>query len=148
MKSNRRNFLKVSGLTGLSLLSSKFLSGCKSEGAVADQSDLDSIREQAVEQHRQRFNMCGYAAPKIETVRTGHIGLGSRGPGHASNVGLLEGVEVKALCDIIPEQVERTKKRIESLGFKPDVYAGDEEAWKKMKTGMETSGRWSTLFYD
>jgi len=132
MKSNRRNFLKLSGLAGFSLLSAKVLPGCKSETAVKEPSNLDGIRELAVKKHRQRFNMCGFAAPKIETVRTGHIGLGSRGPGHASNVGLLEGVEVKALCDIVPEQVERTKSRMEGLGFKPEVYTDDAEAWKKL----------------
>jgi len=45
---------------------------------------------------------------------------------------LLEGVDIRALCDIVPEEVEKTRKRIESTGFKPALYSGDAEAWKKL----------------
>ena len=34
--------------------------------------------------HKQQFNMAGYAAPKLSTVRVGIIGMGNRGPGHMS----------------------------------------------------------------
>jgi ferredoxin--NADP+ reductase len=71
-----------------------------------------------------------------------------------------------------PEQVEQTlkdhQKEVWELINDPKTYvyvagltrleerldgimadlAGSEEAWKKMKTGMEASGRWATLFYD
>jgi hypothetical protein len=35
----------------------------------------------------KHFNMCGYGAPKLETVRIGFIGLGNRGPGAAIRTG-------------------------------------------------------------
>ena len=132
MKSNRRNFLKLSGLAGVGLVGANILPECAPALEKNAVSNLDQIREQAIKQHKQKFNMSGYAAPKLETIRVGFIGLGSRGPGHVSNMGLLEGVEIKALCDIVPEEVDKTKKRIEGLGFKPDIYTGDAEAWKKM----------------
>ena len=45
---------------------------------------------------------------------------------------LLEGVDIKALCDIVPEEAEKVRKRIEFAGFNPTLYSGDSEAWKKL----------------
>ena len=128
---NRRTFMGASGagIAGAGLAGSKLLAG--STGAE-EESVLGNIREQALKQHNQRFNMSGYRAPKLETVRVGFIGLGSRGPGHASNMSLLEGVEVKALCDLVPEEAEKVRKRIEFAGFNPTLYTGDAEAWKQL----------------
>jgi hypothetical protein len=132
MKSNRRNFLKLSGLAGVGLVGANILPACATAPEKKIVSNLDQIREQAVRKHSQKFNMSGYAAPKLETVRIGFIGLGSRGPGHVLNMSLLEGVEISALCDLVPEEVDKVKKRIEGMGFKPGIYTGDAEAWKKM----------------
>lgn len=128
---DRRSFFAVSGagIAGVGLADSRTASG---NASIRVQSALNNIREAAVERHTQKFNMCGYRAPKMETVRVGFIGLGSRGPGHAVNMSLLEGVEIKALCDLLPEEVERVRKRIEFAGFSPTPYSGDAEAWKKL----------------
>ena len=75
--------------------------------------------------------MCGYTSPKLDTVRVGFIGLGNRVPGHLYYISLLEGVEIKALCDIRPEKVGEAKKSIENYGFSPEIYTSDNEAWKK-----------------
>jgi hypothetical protein len=48
------------------------------------------------------------------------------------NVSFLEGTEIKALCDIIPEKVDKAKKKLENSGFNPQIYTGDKDAWKKM----------------
>jgi hypothetical protein len=120
MKSNRRDFLKVSSLTGLGLAGGSLLQTFGIEPEIW------------VKQGEQDFNMSGYSAPPLDKVRIGFIGLGNRGPGHVSTMSLLEGVEIKALCDLLPEEVEKTRKRIESYGFKPDLYSGNPDAWKKM----------------
>jgi hypothetical protein len=132
MKSNRRNFIKLSGLAGASLISSNILPSCAPKPEKSSVSNLDQIKAQAIKQRSQEFNMSGYAAPKIENIRVGFIGLGSRGPEHVSNVSLLEGVEIKALCDIVPEKVDRIKKMVVGFGFTPDIYTSEAEAWKKM----------------
>jgi hypothetical protein len=132
MKSNRRNFIKLSGLAGVSLVSSGILPACAPAPEKNTVSNLDQIKEQTLIQRNQKFNMSGYAAPKIETVRVGFIGLGSRGPDHLSNVSLLEGIEIKALCDIVPEKAAKAKKSIEASGFNPEIYTGETDAWKKM----------------
>jgi predicted dehydrogenase len=125
MKNNRREFLKRTGLAGIGLVGTGMI---QSFGVDTKKKQADKTSKN----RKQLFNMCGYAAPKIDTVRVGFIGLGSRGPGHVMNMSLLEGVEIKGLCDLLPEEVEKVRKRIEYTGFKPALYSGDENAWKKL----------------
>ena len=107
MKNNRRNFLKQTGLAGIGVASSGILGGFTKE--PYEKIERPNFNNSGI----QQFNMCGYAAPKMETVRVGFIGLGARGPGHVLNLTKLEGVEVVGLCDIIPESVLKVKKSIE-----------------------------------
>ncbi len=131
MKSNRRNFLKLSGLAGVGLVGANILPSCIQTIEKGTVSYLDNIRKLSIKQRDQIFNMSGYAAPKMDIVRTGHIGLG-RGLTHLTGVSLLEGVEIKALCDLIPEKIEKAKERIAGSGFSPDIYSDDAEGWRKM----------------
>jgi hypothetical protein len=132
MKNNRRNFLKLTGLAGLSVVGGSFLKGLAAESEQLNISNNKNLPEQAAKQRTQQFNMSGYAAPKLDTVRVGFIGLGSRGPGHVLNMSLLEGVDIKALCDIVPAEAEKVRKQIEFADFNPTVYTGDAEVWKKL----------------
>jgi predicted dehydrogenase len=126
-KNNRREFIKLTGLAGISLAGAGILPACNS-----NENKGGSATGRNETQRKQLFNMSGYSAPPFETVRVGFIGLGKRGPGHVVNMSLLEGVEIKALCDIVPEEVEKVRKRIEFAGFSPALYSGDADAWKKM----------------
>jgi len=129
MKSTRRNFLKLTGLTGIGLAGGSVL---KAFGSNPDLSanTLDASLPGVA--RPQKLNMCGYAAPKLDKVRIGFIGLGNRGPGHVSSMSLLEGVDIRAHCDLVPAEVDKTMKRIAKTGFKPELYSGDPEAWKRM----------------
>ncbi len=80
----------------------------------------------------QHFNMCGYAAPKLSTVRTGFIGLGGRGPRHLRNMCKLEGVEIKGLCDIRPDSAGKAQKIAKDAGHNPEVFTGSAAAWKEL----------------
>jgi len=82
MKSNRRNFLKISGLAGIGLASTNILDGQEALAATP--------AGHTVLQGGKHFNMSGYAAPKIETVRIGFIGLGNRGPGAVSRMSKID----------------------------------------------------------
>jgi predicted dehydrogenase len=128
MKNNRRDFLKLSGLTGLSVVGGGVLKAFANDGNHDPHVPGQSARNTAT----QRFNMSGYAAPRLETVRAGFIGLGQRGPSHMMNLTKIEGTQIKAVCDVRPEYADRAKKRVEPLGHKPEVYTGDSEAWKKL----------------
>jgi predicted dehydrogenase len=121
MNSNRRNFLKLSGLTGIGLATGE-LAHAESANLVSNGHGLD----------KQRFNMSGYAAPKLETVRIGFIGLGNRGPGAVGRMKHIEGVNIVGLCDIRPEKAEAAKKSLDGSIHKPQVYTGSADAWKTM----------------
>lgn len=75
MKSNRRNFLKLSGLAGIGLAGADII------GSNAAILDGPNTKYPLSNQDGDHFNMSGFAAPKLETVRIGFIGLGNRGPG-------------------------------------------------------------------
>lgn len=80
----------------------------------------------------QHFNMCGYAAPKLDKVRIGFIGLGNRGPGAVKRMSNIEGVEIKALCDKSPDRVDAAQKILEKAALpKATAYHGND-GWKAM----------------
>lgn len=121
MDTSRREFLKISGLTGMGLASTSVLKG------YTPTKEADRIKTGLL-----RFNMCGYAAPKIETVRIGFIGLGNRGPQAVERMSHIEGTDIKALCDIRPEMANAVKKKLEGSKHHPDVHTGNVDEWKKM----------------
>ncbi|MFT3747667.1 MAG: Gfo/Idh/MocA family oxidoreductase [Agriterribacter sp.] len=78
------------------------------------------------------FNMSGYAAPKIDKVRIGFVGLGNRGPGAVNRISFIDGVEIKALCDKRPERIEVGQKILADKGLaKAKEYTG-EDGWRAM----------------
>lgn len=109
MKSNRRNFFKVAGIATAGIFSGN-LTSFGSNNTGKPPSTFGSIPGVANGIHSQVFNMSGFAAPKIETVRIGIIGLGMRGPGAVERMSNIEGVEIRALCDIRPERVANARK--------------------------------------
>jgi len=132
MKSNRRKFLKLTGLAGLDVAASGLLKGNVPKRVDISKPGLDNLRQQVMNKHTRQFNMSGYAAPKLEKVRVGFIGLGNRGPEHLMNLSLLEGIEIKALCDIRPDKVNAAKKILENSEHEPDIYTDDKDAWMKL----------------
>jgi predicted dehydrogenase len=120
----RREFLKSTGLAGLGL----FGAG----SVLAGELNTLPLEANYGASRVQSFNMCGFAAPKIETVRVGIVGLGQRGPGAVSRLSKIEGVEIKALCDLRPEMAEKAKKSLDGTTHKPELYSGSVYAWKKM----------------
>lgn len=123
MSTKRRDFLKLTGLSGLGLVGSSLI-GCGTTAGKLSASPLATSK--------QRFNMSGYAAPKIDTVRVGFIGLGMRGPGAVNRISHIEGVEIKALCDLRPEKVDSAQKSLSKTNHKPTSYSGKEESWKEL----------------
>ncbi len=123
MKNNRKEFLKQIGLAGLGLTgASKLLD--------VNQSYKKDHFQQAP---GQRFNMHGYAAPALETVRVGLIGIGSRGSGTVRRLAGIEGVEIKALCDTVSERVRATIDSISQFPqHSPHSYTDGPDAWKKL----------------
>src|SRR5690606_1655856 len=106
MNDNRRNFLKIGSLAGLGLASGSVLAACQTK---AENNTTTAAAAAATGQQtgNQIFNMSGYKAPKLDKVRIGFVGLGMRGPHAVQRMSYIQGVEIKALCDIRPKQVDK-----------------------------------------
>ena len=66
----------------------------------------------------------------IDTVRMAIIGLGMRGSGAVHRYNFMEGAKIVALCDVVPENVEKAQRMLVEAGKpKADEYTGDHD-WK------------------
>lgn len=120
----RREFLKSTGLVGLGL----FGAG----STLASEFEALPLQAKRGVNRIQSFNMSGFAAPKINTVRIGIVGLGMRGPGAVDRLSKIENVEIKAICDLLPERVEKAKAQLKDTPHKPEGYSGNAYAFKNM----------------
>lgn len=69
----------------------------------------------------------------IEKVRIGFVGVGGMGSNHIKNILNVEGAVIKAVCDIVPEKVERIQKWVVDAGFeKPVGYSKNEKDFERM----------------
>ncbi len=111
MSANRRHFLR-----DITLGTGALLSGLP---AWAKEETENGLAPQSL---AAGFNMSGYAAPKLDKVRIGIIGLGMRGPGAVERMSFIEGVEIKALCDKYPERVTKAQAILRKAGL-PEARA-------------------------
>jgi predicted dehydrogenase len=122
MGSNRRRFIK-----NITLAMGTLASGVS---AIAEPNENN--REIKPLSGSQQFNMSGYAAPKLNKVRIGFVGLGMRGPGAVKRMSYIEGVEIVALCDKRPEKISAAQEILTKAGLpKAKEYTGNE-GWKAM----------------
>lgn len=120
---NRRKFIQ-----SVSLGAGALASGLS--GMAATQAEIE--RSEKAEKKKQRFNMCGYAAPKLDVVRVGVIGLGMRGGDAVGRLSYIDGLEITALCDKDPDRVAAAQKTLEKRGRpKAKEYSG-ENGWKAL----------------
>ena len=66
-----------------------------------------------------------------DTLGIGLIGVGNRGSALLSNLLLIPGVEVRAICDVDGEHLERGLKTVEEAGRKRPVGTTDG-TWKEI----------------
>ena len=120
MNNSRRDFLKAAGWAGLGLTGHRALA------------HPVIVPAPAWETQRKSANMCGYAAPALPTVRIGYIGLGNRGAAAVLRMTHIEGVEIKAICDLQPEKNQVVLARLKEKGKSPESYTGSAEKWKEL----------------
>lgn len=78
-------------------------------------------------------DVLGLRLAPMPVVRVGFIGLGMRGPSAVERFTHLDGVEIKAICDLHPERVEKSQAILKKAGLpKAAIYTGSEEAWKAL----------------
>jgi hypothetical protein len=123
MPTARRNFLKQLALGGTAIAGAYPLLGA---------SDEQMERADAFQKTAPAFNMCGYAAPTLETVRIGIVGVGMRGSGAVERLSYIEGATIVALGDKHPDRIEKAQKTLAGMQRpKAKEYSG-EEGWRKM----------------
>jgi hypothetical protein len=113
---NRRDFLRVGTLTGLGVaMAGLGMSGCSKEATMGPAPDkLFSVKP-------------------IDTVRIGFVGVGGMGSAHVRNFMRIDGVEIKAVCDIVEEKVQRVQKWVEESGKpKPNGYSRGDYDFVRM----------------
>ena len=77
-------------------------------------------------------SVLGLATEPMETVRIGFVGLGARGSAAVYRYTYLDGVEIKALCDLYPDHLDRARQYLAERGCpEADEYSGDE-GWKRL----------------
>ena len=105
MSTNRREFLQTT--TGV--------------GAMMALGGTAALRAQTTE-----------AAPK-KTLRVGFVGAGNKGSSHLGNLLRMEGVEVRAVCDIVELQCRETQEQAKRLGLPPPTaYSRGERDFERM----------------
>ncbi len=67
------------------------------------------------------------AAPPLDVVRVGFVGVGGQGSAHCRNLLKIEGVQLTAICDIVPEKVARVQQWVVDAGQpEPTAYIRGE----------------------
>jgi hypothetical protein len=78
-------------------------------------------------------NMCGFAAPPLDKVRVGFVGLGMRGPGAVERMAKIKDVQIVALCDIRPAGVELSQTILAGHGRpRAREFTAGPEDWRNL----------------
>ena len=77
--------------------------------------------------------MIGVPFEARERVRLGIIGVGGRGTSLLQDLLAVENVEIKAICDLVPDKVARAQKAVTDAGQpKPASFGKDEWDFKRL----------------
>ena len=77
-------------------------------------------------------NVLHLTCPPIPVLRIGFVGLGNRGILALERYMHLEGVEVKALCDLRPRNIERATALLHRFNRPAAVAYGEEGGWRQL----------------
>ena len=117
---DRRDLLKL-GAAGAGLAVVGGLSGCAGQRSPGDRPRPGVAPEQP------------FAAPPIDNVRIGFVGIGGQGSEHVRNLLGMEGCTITAVCDIVPEKASRAQDWIEEAGFpRPTAYVRGETDFERL----------------
>jgi hypothetical protein len=102
---SRRSFLKRTAMGGAGLVVAADILGPTSLAGARNSADSTA-----------NSTMIGVPFAARERVRLGIIGVGGRGSSLLENLLAIDKVEVKAICDLVPEKVSRAQKAVTDAG--------------------------------
>jgi len=117
---SRREFLTVAGATGLGI-------GLV-PGAATAQAGSSSPRAK-----RGQERVFGLKFPPMAKVRIGFIGVGNRGSSLLGNLLDIDGVEIRAVCDVMADRVKSAQRQVAAKGKpEPAGYDQGETAFEEL----------------
>src|SRR5690554_324592 len=115
------------------LLAMLLTTGCTTNNKTKSSQVIEPIQVDVPLRPEGQKDVLELRTPKIDTVRVGFIGLGSRGPGAVQRYVHIPGAKIVALCDIYEENVEKTQAILDKAGLpRATGYSGSEDAWKQL----------------
>ncbi len=103
--------------------------GCDSKNyEIVDGVLVFSVPDRAAGQQ----SVLGLRTEPIDVVRVGFIGLGMRGPGAVERFTHIDGVDIKALCDLYPERVDSAQAILTRRNLPAATAYSGEEGWKNL----------------
>ncbi len=113
----------------LILFATALFAGCVCKAPTGPQMIATPTPERAADQ----TDVLGLTAEPLPVVRVAFIGLGMRGPGAVERMTYIPGVEIVALCDVVPENTAKVNRMLEKRGFpQAREFNGDTEVWRKV----------------
>lgn len=74
-----------------------------------------------------------FDVPAVDPVRIGFIGVGKRGPSLLNSLLALDGVDIRAVCDVKPDRAAFGQDMVEKAGKpRPEAYAQGAEDFRRM----------------
>ncbi|MGM9736571.1 MAG: Gfo/Idh/MocA family protein [Candidatus Cryptobacteroides sp.] len=90
------------------------------------------VRVAAPKRPAGQEDMVGFAAPTLDTVRIGFVGLGMRGPDAVRRMTYIEGTRTVALCDLRQDRIDYSQQILSGRGCPAAAeYCGDE-GWRQL----------------
>jgi hypothetical protein len=111
---NRRDFLRTATASAGAVLGAMAIEGCSGLPKLGSPAPIPAFKPR-------------------EVVRIGFVGVGGMGTNHCRNLLRIEGAELRAVCDIVPEKVANVQKLAEEAGKrKPTGYSNGPLDFKRM----------------
>jgi predicted dehydrogenase len=115
-ETDRRGFLRLGAAAGLAAVGAGVMPGCAGPGRRPGGA------------MRQPF-----AAPPMQRVRIGMVGVGGMGTNHVEQLTKIEGAAITAVCDIREEHAARAADIIEKAGHpRPALYTRGERDFERL----------------
>src|SRR5204862_5532438 len=92
-----------------------------------------AIGSRMTDDGRQQPDSPLFAAPPMDRVRIGFVGVGGQGSVHVENFLTLEGVDVKAICDIVTGHATTNADKVVAAGQpRPAIYDRGPRDFERM----------------